>query len=116
MNKTNKSFLCMGILSLVSVYGLQAVSISLYNEYTKSSHEMKMVSLYNKIWTKIDKKDLTIEILNYKKIADSKPEKYIFGIIPAKSELSSYQLPSYLPDSKNVEKEAKKLNKKIKIG
>lgn len=115
MNKTNKNFIYMGMLSLVAIYGIQGISISMYNEYTKSSHEMKMVNLYNKIWPEIDKKDLTQEISNYKKIADDKPEKYIFGIIPSKAELSSYQLPSYLPDSKNVEKEAKKLNKKIKI-
>lgn len=116
MKTINKNFLCMGVLSLVAIYGVQGISISLYNEYTKSSHEMKMVSLYNKIWTEIDKKDVTQEISNYKKIADDIPERYIFGIIPTKAELSSYELPSYIPDSKNVEKEAKKLNKKTKIG
>jgi hypothetical protein len=114
-NKMNKKFIGMGIVALTAVYGVQGVGVSLYNEYVNSSHEMKMVTLYNKIWPEIEKKDLNGEIQEYKKLASSKPENYQFGIYPTKQAKSEYNSPSYLPSADAVEQEAKKLNRKVRL-
>ena len=114
-NKMNKKFIGMGLVALAAVYGVQGVGVSLYNEYVNSSHEMKMVSLYNKIWPNIEKKDLNSEIQEYKKLASTNPENYEFGIYPTKQAKSMYNHPGYLPSADNLEDEAKKLNRKVRL-
>lgn len=113
--KLNKKFIGMGLAALATVYGIQGVGVSLYNEYVNSSHEMKMVSLYNKIWPEIDKKDFSKEIQEYQKLALISPENYQFGLYPKKQEKSDYVHPNYLPSSDNLETEARKLNRKIRL-
>lgn len=113
MTNKNKKFLGMGILALASVYGLQAVGIPIYNEFSNSAHEMKMISLYNKIWPQIDKKDVSKEIKEYKELANESPVNYKFGVLPEK--IRVFFNNKELPSASNIEESAKSLNRKTRL-
>lgn len=103
----------MGIVAVSSMYTVEAGTIALYNNYLQSSHEMKAVNLYNEIWSNMEKSDVSQKIKSYRDLVSNPPATYQAGLLPKESQ--SVQLPSYLPTTENVEEEAQKLARKLKV-
>ena len=113
--KQSKKFITMGAIALFSAYSIQAVGVMAINEFSSATHEMKMVSLYNAIWTQIGKKDVSSDIKEYQFLDKNSPPVYEFGFIPQKREKPLFLRPQNLPDADNVVQSAHNLYKKSKI-
>ena len=105
----------MGVLTLSTVYGMQAAILPIYNDFQAGAHEMKMVELYNSIWTQIDKKDMSTQIKSYRSLDKNLPKLYKFGIYPHQSNESISVNKTLLPNADNLVESAILLNKKTKL-
>lgn len=110
-----KKFAALGVLSVLTMYGAQAVSVAGYNSFTQSTHDNKMVALYNDIWKNIDKYDVSPKIEEYKTLANNIPKELKMGAVLPESTDIPLAISDRLPKAEDVEIAARQLSDKTKI-
>lgn len=115
LSRSAKKFAILGATTILTLYGAQAVGVASYNSMSQSTHEFEMVSVYNNIWKNIDRKDVSLEIAQYKKLANDVPSELKVGLLKPEDTGIKMSITSLLPSAQDVEEKAIALSKKTQI-